>query len=88
MALKEPIFVEAGITVTMPIEKYDQLKNVHTDKERYARQIHEHQRNLSTLEKKIKEQEDEIADLKLQLAPKEGLTDTPKKSAKKTPAKK
>lgn len=59
-AQNEPINVNFGVMVMIPITHYEALRNVEADKERYAQHIADHQRNLSAAELKIKSLEEKL----------------------------
>lgn len=65
------ISVDMGVLVTMPIERWNSLKDVEADKERYAQHIREHNTNLSAANAEKKEIEDKLAETELK---NEGLT--------------
>lgn len=83
---KAPINVEATTTVTMSYSRFEALKNVEADKERYAQHVLEANKNLDEAVLRIKELEDEVIRLstssKKPAAIKE-LADKPVKAKKK-----
>ena|ERR1700761_2127351 len=58
----EPINVDLGVMVMIPYHRYESLKNVEADKERYAQHIAEHEQNFSGSEAKVQELEAKIQD--------------------------
>lgn len=60
VSIQKPISVDAGVTVTMSMERFEQLKSVENDKERYATHIKDYDKNLVVANGRITELEGQI----------------------------